>query len=175
MTKEQLEELARKAFPDLKPELYPDNEQFMNEEMRLIDLRSGYIKGYLDATKEKVMKPRIYISGPISGLNREECIAKFKDTQRMLENLGFEVFNPKENGLPEDAKSHDHMRRDLSVLTNELNPFTHIFMMNHWTHSAGCWKEFETAISCGIAVIFEEMSLEAGIKSVGKYCGVKFE
>ena len=102
------------------------------------------------------MKPRIYISGPISGLNREECIAKFKKTQKMLENLGYEVFNPKENGLPEDAPTVAHMRRDLNELTREDKPYDSIYMMKRWTHSAGCWKEFEAAVSCGLKVIFED-------------------
>ena len=102
------------------------------------------------------MKPRIYLSGPISGLNREECIEKFKITQRMLEDLGFEVFNPKENGLPEDATTAEHMRRDLNELTREDKPYNAIYMMKRWTHSAGCRTEFDVATAMHLDVIFED-------------------
>ena len=64
-----------------------------------------------------------------------------------------------ENGLPADATTHQHMRRDLNTLTNEHDPFDYIYMMNRWAHSAGCMREFEVALSCGIQVIFEECNL----------------
>lgn len=101
-------------------------------------------------------KKRIYISGPISGKDPEERRNAFKRAEEKLKTLGFRVFNPMENGLPADSTTHQHMRRDLNTLTNEEDPFDYIFMMERWTHSAGCWKEFEAAISCGIAVIFGE-------------------
>jgi len=117
----------------------------------------------------------VYLSGPISGLDQEERFKAFEEKEAMFKEMGFKVFNPMKNGLPPDSDTHDHMRRDLSVMTNEEIPISHIFMMEKWTHSAGCWKEFETAVSCGIMVIFEELSLSKGVNSVDKYCGVKFK
>lgn len=117
----------------------------------------------------------VYLSGPISGLDTEERFKAFEEKEAMFKDMGFKVFNPMKNGLPPDSTTHQHMRRDLSVLTNEEIPISHIFMMKRWTHSAGCWKEFGDAISCGITVIFEEMSLSEGTKAINKYCGVKFE
>ena len=99
----------------------------------------------------------IYLSGPISGHDTEERRQAFQEKEDLFKMKGFKVFNPMKNGLPEDADVHDHMRRDFSVLTSEVMPISHIYMMERWTHSAGCWKEFETAVSCGIAVIFEEL------------------
>lgn len=117
----------------------------------------------------------VYLSGPISGQDYEERFKAFEEKEAMFKKLGFKVFNPMKNGLPPDSTTHQHMRRDLSVLTNEEIPISHIFMMEKWTHSAGCWKEFDDAVSCGITVIFEEMSLESGVTSVGKYCRVQFK
>lgn len=117
----------------------------------------------------------VYLSGPISGQNYEERFKAFEEKEAMFKEMGFKVFNPMKNGLPKDSTTHQHMRRDLNVLTNEEIPISHIFMMEKWTHSAGCWKEFDTAVSCGKIVIFEEMSLESGVTSVGKYCGVQFK
>lgn len=47
MTREELERRAKEAYPDIKEELYPTKEQFIAEKARLIDLRAGFIKGYL--------------------------------------------------------------------------------------------------------------------------------
>jgi hypothetical protein len=119
------------------------------------------------------MDKYIYLSGPISGQDYEERFKAFEEKEAMFERNGDKVFNPMKNGLPPESSTHQHMRRDLSVLTNEETPITHIFMMNKWTHSAGCWKEFETAVSCGITVLFEEMNLSEN--DIKKYGGVKFE
>lgn len=110
-----------------------------------------------------MQKPRIYISGPISGHDKEECKARFKKAQQQLETMGWEVFNPMENGLSFDADTHRHMHRDLAELTNESRPFSAIYMMKKWTHSAGCKLEFDTATAIGLDVYFE-----------GSYVIVKF-
>ncbi len=101
-------------------------------------------------------RKRVYISGPISGYDLEERRREFERVADMLVAKGYRIFNPMENGLPEDATTHEHMRRDLAELTNEENPFDAIFMMTKWTHSAGCKLEFYVATSIGLAVMFEE-------------------
>lgn len=102
-------------------------------------------------------KPRIYISGPISGTNIEETRKKFKKVQSELEFKGWKVFNPMENGLPADATTNEHMHRDLAELTKEgRDKFDAIFMMRRWTHSKGCKVEFDVATAIGLEVCFEE-------------------
>lgn len=99
-------------------------------------------------------KPRVYISGPISGHDLEERRAAFKIIELELQSKGYEVFNPMENGLPADATTSQHMRRDLNELTREDNPYDYICLMDRWNHSAGCWTEFHDALACGMKVIF---------------------
>lgn len=101
-------------------------------------------------------KPRVYISGPISGHDKETCIKEFDRIECMLKAQGYRVFNPLENGLEYDAPTHRHMRRDLNVLTNEEDPFSFIYMKRKWLHSAGCKIEFDAATASGISVMFEE-------------------
>lgn len=107
---------------------------------------------------------RIYISGPISGHNFVECKERFTKVEEKLIAKGYRVFNPLKNGLPFDADTHKHMRRDLNILTNEDDPFDYIYMMRRWPHSSGCKQELDNAIACGIKVIFEDSE-----------CAVKFE
>lgn len=99
---------------------------------------------------------RAYISGPISGLDLQERVEAFKRAQIFLEGLGFEVFNPMENGLPANSSTHAHMHRDLSELTNEEHPYHVIYMLRRWTHSKGCKVEFDVATAIGMEVYFEE-------------------
>ena len=103
------------------------------------------------------MKQRVYISGAISGHDLEERRREFKIVQNMLEEKGFETFNPMENGLPADSTTSQHMRRDLNELTREDKPYDMIYMMKGWNHSAGCWTEFKAALAIGLEVIFEQI------------------
>lgn len=103
-----------------------------------------------------MVKPRIYLSGPISGHNLDERRQAFKRVQIMLESQGYEVFNPMENGLPPESTTHEHMHRDLAELTREDHPYDAIYMMERWLHSAGCKTEFSVATAIGLSVIFED-------------------
>lgn len=110
-----------------------------------------------------MIKPRIYISGPISGHDPEECRKKFKEVQLRLEGYGWEVFNPMENGLPFESTTHQHMHRDLAELTNEERPYNAIYMMRRWTRSKGCKVEFDVATAMGLDVAFEELGDEGNV------------
>lgn len=96
-------------------------------------------------------KNKCYLSGPISGRDLDERRKAFKAAQVMLETAGYEVVNPMENGLPSDATTAQHMKRDVQLLT-ECDT---IFMMNKWNHSQGCYTEFMVATAIGCDVIFE--------------------
>lgn len=96
-------------------------------------------------------KNRCYLSGPISGKDFEERKKAFKAAQVMLEAAGYEVVNPMENGLPLNATTVQHMKRDIQLLIE----CECIFMMDQWNHSQGCYTEFIVATAIGCEVIFE--------------------
>lgn len=97
---------------------------------------------------------KVYISGPISGHDIEERRASFARVKDMLTKAGYEVFNPLENGLDQDAPTSAHMKADIKAL---LDCYC-IYMMNRWNHSAGCQTEFLVATACGIPIKFEGVS-----------------
>lgn len=101
---------------------------------------------------EAPKKPRIYISGPISGHDMEERRKAFKEIQEHLEAQGYEAINPMENGLPAEATTREHMKRDIELLMT----CDYIYMMRRWTHSKGCKVEFDVATAIGLPVFFEE-------------------
>lgn len=101
-------------------------------------------------------KELIYISGPISHRDLTERRKTFAETAERLRSEGFDVVNPMENGLPENATTHQHMRRDIEMLMC----CDIIYMMKGWTHSKGCKVEFDVATSIGLSVMFQETGLE---------------
>lgn len=111
------------------------------------------------------MKYRCYISGPISGRDLEERKQAFKTAQDMLGKAGFEVVNPMENGLPDDAATAQHMRRDIQMLTE----CDIIYMMDGWNHSQGCYTEFMVATAIGCGVIFESKMSEVVIGDLKRF------
>lgn len=105
-------------------------------------------------------KKRVYLSMPISGYDLEERRAMASRKKKELEEEGFLVVNPLDNGLPDHAGTHAHMRRDIGLLLD----CDAIYLMARFTHSAGCMTEFHVATSIGLEVYFEEChSLEGGL------------
>jgi hypothetical protein len=46
-TRKRARRLAEFAFPDVDPELYPSREEYIKAKLRLIDLRAGFVRGYM--------------------------------------------------------------------------------------------------------------------------------
>lgn len=98
-------------------------------------------------------RKKIYISGPISGHDIEHRRKVFEAYEANLFSNGYVPVNPMKNGLPADAPTKEHMKRDLELLrTCDV-----IFMMKGWNHSAGCWTEFHDALAIGLEVMFEQI------------------
>ncbi len=110
---------------------------------------------------EKYSK-RIYLSLPISGYDIEERRATALKKKKELEAAGFTVILPLENGLPVDAGTYAHMKRDFELLLT----CDAIYMMERWCHSKGCKVEFDLATAIGLDVYFEEAM---GISKLTKF------
>lgn len=119
--------------------------------------KAVYKKGLATKFLKKYMKKntkRIYISGPISGHDINERKAEFQRVEYHLICQGFEPVNPMNNGLPPEATTHEHMKRDIELLMT----CDYIYLMRRWTHSKGCKVEFDVATAIGLKVMFEEAS-----------------
>ena len=103
---------------------------------------------------EKVTKARgkVYVSGPITGREREAVLYAFNDVRCFLEIMGFEVVLPIENKLPADASHERHMRCDFGLLLY----CDYIYLMEGWMESMGCVAEMFVAKSAGIKVLHNE-------------------
>lgn len=105
------------------------------------------------------MKKKIYISGPIRGYDTSERKDTFAKAQEVLELCGYEVSNPFDNGLDDEATTHEHMRADLKMLLD----CDEILMLKGWNRSAGCSVELQCAVAAGLEVSFESNATPSAI------------
>lgn len=92
---------------------------------------------------------KVYISGPISGLLYEEVEKVFNEAEIRLQEQGYEVVNPLNNGLPRESTWNEHMRADLKLLLD----CDAIYMLNGWEYSKGASLEYDLAIDLGFKLI----------------------
>lgn len=94
-------------------------------------------------------KMKVYISGKITGLPIEEVEGNFYNVQNRLEEAGFKVVNPLNNGLSINDKWEHHMKADIKLLM-ECNT---IYLLSNWKESRGATIERNLAVSLGYDVI----------------------
>ena len=59
---------------------------------------------------------KIYLSDPCSGYNEQERDDFFEGWEEYFRRFGFDVFNPRKNGLPRSSSWAEHMRVDIAQL-----------------------------------------------------------
>lgn len=113
---------------------------------------------------------RIYISGKISGLGKEEVRTKFAEAAKRLSALGYAPVSPLDNGIPEDAPWEAHMAADLCMLLCCGS----VYMLKDWQDSLGARVEYHMALMYGKAVLFERPSaMDCIVKAVEDVFGVQ--
>lgn len=101
------------------------------------------------------MARKIYISGPITGYDREERKRTFAAAAKHYEDLGYKAVNPME-GEEEGLEWEDYMRRDIEKLCK----CDAIAMLPGWEDSKGARLEYEVAMALGMW--YEECAIEEG-------------
>lgn len=116
-------------------------------------------------------KKRVYISGPITGMDSGACSNSFDDAEKLLTEAGFDALNPYrlmpaddcicgDDGTT-DSSAHSwscYMKRDL----REMLGCDAIFMLSGWSNSHGARLEMHIAASCDMEIFFDA----DGIKGV---------
>ena len=92
---------------------------------------------------------KIYISGKISDLPREEVRAKFAQAEQQIVAFGHTPINPLNNGQPADASWEEQMLASIKMLF-ECDA---IYMLHDWGHSRGARIERNIAEEMGFEVI----------------------
>ena len=101
------------------------------------------------------MKRRIkttYISGPVSGLDREEAERRFRTAEKMIKERGEVPINPL--GLcTEDMTYEECLREDIMTMLQSADK---IYMLEGFEESSGADLELDVAEMCGLEVEYEE-------------------
>ena len=95
---------------------------------------------------------KIYISGKISGLDRQETIDKFEEASEYLKHCTFEVSNPMEFCEYKDGKTWENYMIECVA---ELIKCDAIYMLNDWSQSKGARIEYAIAKEMGLKISFE--------------------
>lgn len=91
-------------------------------------------------------KPKVYISGPITGRDEKEYKNDFNSAELWLTGLGYDVVNPVSYGLIEGGEWTDYMRRDIKLLCD----CDYIYLLDGWKGSGGACLEKHIADNLGI-------------------------
>ena len=94
-------------------------------------------------------KPKVYISGPITGRDEKEYKNDFNSTELWLTGLGYDVVNPVSDGVIEGWEWSDYMRRDIKQLCS----CDYIYLIKGWENSKGCCLEYNVAFQLGIKIL----------------------
>ena len=95
---------------------------------------------------------KLYLSGPISGLDIEHAREAFARAQEQMEQQGWEVVNPMDNGVPVEAPWEEHLAADIIALLD----CKAVAMLPGWENSRGARLENAIARRFGMRIITNE-------------------
>ena len=98
---------------------------------------------------------RIYLSGKITGLEKEDYTRQFARAESFYKTGGFDVVNPVKIGeevlkINPKAEWQDFMIRDLEA----LRTCTHIALLEGWEESKGAKMEKAEAEKLGLEIMY---------------------
>lgn len=113
-------------------------------------------------SKEEIQMVRVYLSGKITGLEKEVYTKTFARAEQHYLSAGYEVVNPVKIGeallsLNPKAKYEDFMIRDLEALST----CTHIALLEGWEDSKGAMREKKEAEKLGLEIMqYKELGVK---------------
>lgn len=101
-------------------------------------------------------KQRVYLSGPITGEDDQQTMAKFYRVEMSIKGQGCAVFNPLRNGLARNAPWERHMAVDIK----QLEACDTMFMLDGWEKSQGSVLELNMGLIYGKTIYFETLPIQ---------------
>lgn len=101
------------------------------------------------------MSKRIYISGPITGI--ENYWDKFKDAEVELVEKGYKVINPAcIDDVMQGGTWEEYMKVDMCL----LSMCDAIYMLDGWETSCGANREYGYAMGKGMEILSDKTEIE---------------
>lgn len=98
------------------------------------------------------MKGKVYISGPVSGLDKAEVRRRFAEAEQHLKHNGYTVFNPCDTHLPPDASHGMYMNEDIK----QMPSCDIVYFLKGWERSHGCRYEHQVALATERRICYED-------------------
>ena len=99
-----------------------------------------------------IKKMKIYISGKITGIEKE-AYELFEIAEKRLAALGNVIVNPMKLPHNHDKKYDSYMKECLDAMDDGVEC---IYLLKNWTDSNGAKQEFQKAVDCKMMIIFEK-------------------
>ena len=96
-------------------------------------------------------RKKIYISLPITGLDKDTVISKANDRKKLISFKGYEPVTPFDVSPDSNASYAEHMGRDIQALL-ECDA---VYFCRGWQDSKGCQAEYEVAKIYSKQMVFE--------------------
>lgn len=104
------------------------------------------------------MTARVYLSGPISGMPEGNRSAFAEAREMLAAKPSVEIVSPFDLYEPAGPALHCAALRWCEAMVaclSALERCSYIYLLDGWQRSAGAWREYETALTLGVYVIFE--------------------
>jgi len=137
------------AQPKIGEPFYVGNRFRTSRVKEIIDENTFRTHNSIYQWSKRPAKPKVYISGKITGLPIDEARFNFQEAERSLNKLGYEPVNPFNNGLTVDHTWLEHMKADLKLLLD----CDMICLLSNWKDSRGAKMELDLAKKLGYKVI----------------------
>lgn len=97
---------------------------------------------------------KVYISGPITGLEKDVYMENFKRAQELIRAAGCKAINPAavNERLPEGTTHEEYMKMSITM----MDMCNAIYLLKGWEESKGANIEFEHAIKNKMLIIFQK-------------------
>ena len=101
---------------------------------------------------------RIYISGPITGRDRQKYLHHFIREEMKIKAEGHETLNPATMNMlmPHGSTHEDYMKVSIA----ELSICDAIYLLDDWKDSEGAWEEFTYAVLHNMPIFYESKKEE---------------
>jgi len=96
-------------------------------------------------------KQKIYISGKISGLEKEVVTANFAEAERVLNVLGYDTINPMNSGLNEEYPWIMHMVVDIFNMLR----CDGVYFLENYKESRGAKIEYRIARLFRMRILYQ--------------------
>ena len=105
-------------------------------------------------------KTRIYLSGPMRGVDEKVMTANFKRVYDEFKSLGYDCYMPGQQAIADLNDNYTFFLTDMSIIISWADAI--VLVSKDWEKSLGCQAEVRTAFAIGLSVwLYSSMKIES--------------